>query len=796
MLGKGAQGTVYLARDTHLQRDAAVKTLRRERRGAAARGERMSALIEEARMVSRLQHANIVTLYDAGEDGTVPYLVFEYVEGKTLAALIREKGTLPCVQAVDIARQLSCGIGFAHDKGVVHCDLKPANIILTAQGVARVMDFGIARHAAETRGGGAGGEEAMFGTPGYMAPEYIASGRFTTVSDLFSLGMVLYEMLAGRPAVSAPNMFETLHRMVNVAFAPPGQFNPEVDARLAGLVMKAIAKDPEERFQSAEAMGEALAAWLEPAPQAAGEGNEGTKGTLEFLLRRIRHKSDFPALSTTIGSINRVVGSDRERTSVLCNSILKDFALTTKLLKLVNAAYYSQFGGSISTVSRAVAILGYDGIRSAAMSLMMFDHLQNKTQASELRDEVASTYFSGVLAREFVQKMGIRDAEEAFICAMFHRLGRLLVTFYLHDDAQAIERLVRSRRIVQDRAALEVLGITYEELGMGVAKKWNFPEKIVGSMRPVTEAVRSRPAFETEKLRAVADLANGLSDIVRHASPADRTRGFAALVEKYGKGLGIDAKKLTAVIEESAKALSRDAESLGFLSAKSPFFQAACSWVEEPAAVAEESATLLVAQAKLSATDTAEVSDEMRDEMRDEARGAAPGNRQAVLAAGVQDITNTLVSDYDLTDVLRIILETMYRAIGFSRVLLCVRDPRQSALRARFGFGTDAEAVVSRGFSIPLPGERDVFYAAITQGADICIEDIDAETIRMYIPAWYRAAVKTRGMVLFPILLKKRPVALIYADTENARMLRFHPNELNMLKTLRNQAVLAFKQKS
>jgi len=791
VLGKGAQGTVYRARDPHLERDVAVKTLRLEHRNAAVRGERIRALIDEARIVSRLQHPNIVTLYDAGEDETVPYLVFEYVEGKTLAALIREQRRLPSVQAVDIVQQLLRGIGYAHAKGVVHCDLKPANIILTQEGIPRVMDFGIARAASDAVAGGSG-DDAMFGTPSYMAPEYIASRQFTTVSDLFSLGMVLYEMLAGRPAVATGNMFETLHRMANVPFPPPGQFNPDLDGGLASLVMKAIAKDPKERFETADAMDRALAAWLEPPPEAAAEGAPGaaaTRGTLEFLLRRIRHKSDFPALSTTIGTINRVISSDRERTSVLCNSILKDFALTTKLLKLVNAAYYGQYGGSISTVSRAVAILGFDGIRSVAMSLMLFEHLQNKTQATNLRDEVASTYFSGVLAREFVERMGIRDAEEAFICAMFHRLGRLLVTFYLHDEAQAIERLVQSRHIEEDRAALQVLGIAYEELGMGVARKWNFPEKIVCSMRPVTEAVRSRPAFETEKLRAVSDLANNLSDIVRFAHPADRTRGLTALVEKYGKGIGIDQRNLTAVVEESAKALSRDAEFLGFNTAKSAFFEAARAWVEEPEPVeAEQYSAALVEQTHLNTSDPTE--------LFNAAGEAALGDRQAVLAAGVQDITNTLVSDYELNDVLQIILETMYRGIGFSRVLLCVSDPRQTVLRARFGFGTDADAVVRSGFAIPLAGERDVFYAAVTQGADICIEDIDAETIRKYIPAWYRAALSTRGMVLFPIMLKKRPVGLIYADTDNPQLLHFRPAELNMLKTLRNQAVLAFKQKS
>jgi len=784
VLGKGAQGTVYLARDTHLEREVAVKTLRFEHADAAVRGERVRTLLDEARIVSKMQHPNIVTLHDAGEDKGTPYLVFEYVEGRTLARLVQEKGRLPAAQAADIALQVLRGVGYAHAKDVIHRDLKPANIILTAQGVPQVMDFGIARHAADA----ATGERTLYGTPSYMAPEYVASYQYTTASDLFAIGMMLYEMLTGQPAVKMPTAVETLYRMVNLPFPPPSELNPEIDEKLNSIVVKSIAKNPADRYGSAEQMAEALAAWLEPASEAS---IEGTQGTLEFLLRRIRHKSDFPALSATIGTLNRVIASsDRERTSVLCNAILKDFGLTTKLLKLVNAAYYNQFGGGVSTVSRAVAILGFDGIRNVAASLMLFEHMQNKAQAAALRDELAATYFSAVLAREFVHKMGVRDAEEAFVCAMFHRLGRLLVAFYLHEEAHAIERLMQSRHIDRERAAVQVLGIPYEDLGMGVARKWNFPDKIVNSMRPVAEAMRGRVEGEDDRLRALASMANGVSDVLRSdAGPDARARGLEEVVAKFGEGIAVDHEKLALVVDDSVKALSRDAEFLGFSTTRSPFFDAVRTWsAERQEAAANDAAATLVDQTQLESFGATG--------LFGAPEAAAPSDRRGVLAAGVQDITATLVSSHKLNDVLRIILETMYRGIGFSRVLLCVSDPRHSALRARFGFGHDADAVVRRGFSIPISEERNVFYAAVHQGLDICIEDINADRIRRHVPEWYRAALRCRGMVLFPIMVGKRPVALIYADTDNPAVLRFQAEELNLLKTLRNQAVLAFRQKT
>jgi eukaryotic-like serine/threonine-protein kinase len=182
--------------------------------------------------------------------------------------------------------------------------------------------------------------------------------------------------------------------------------------------------------------------------------------------------------------------------------------------------------------------------------------------------------------------------------------------------------------------------------------------------------------------------------------------------------------------------------------------------------------------------------------MSNQAPGLEPAARAHMLSAGIQDITNTLAGDYQLNDVLRIILETMYRAIGFTRVLLCTRDPQTNSLRGRLGFGEQADVIIKRGFLVPLDVSKDVFYGSISKLADICIEDRESERIRAYIPEWYRKAIPARGFVLFPVAVNKRPVALIYADHIEAGRLRFADGELNLLKTLRNQAILAIRQKS
>jgi eukaryotic-like serine/threonine-protein kinase len=776
-LGRGAQGEVYLAEDTRLGRQVAIKTLHLNQRTLEQRAQQVRALLDEARTVSQLSHPGIVTLYDAGEDQGAPYLVFEYVEGETLAARLRQVRRMAPAEAVDIAIQVLRAVGYAHAKGILHRDLKPANVMLAGD-VARVMDFGIAQLA----GALPATPEALTGTPAYLAPEYVADGTYTPAADVFSVGMLLYAALTGDPAVRGENTFEILHRQVNEAFPAPSSREGGIDERLDALVLKAIAKTPAERFASAQALEDALYQYLNPEPvEGHAHAPPDKQATLQFLLRRMRHKSDFPALSSMIGAVNRAAASDSERISEMSGAILKDFALTNKLLKLVNTAHYGQFSGTISTISRAIVILGFENVRQVAVTLMLFEHLQNKSQAAELRDEMLASYFAGLLGRELVSKAGIRDAEEAFICSMFHCLGKLLTAYYFHEEFQEIGKLQRAQDLDEARASAQVLGLSFEELGVGVGKAWHFPERLVDSMRHVTDEKVKRPATREERLRLVAGLSTDLCGAVREPSAERRRARMSALAARY-EGLGINDKLLGSVVEASVGEMLKDASVLGVTKGGSALLaglvEAARPRTSAPSDAALVSAAASTATAPAGAPSSA-------------------GERSALLNAGIQDITNSLVGDFELNDILRMILETMYRGIGFTRVLLCVRDAGSNSLKARFGLGADVDQVIRRGFHVPLAATRDVFYAAISSGADVHIENVDAESIREHIPDWYRKLVPSvQSIALFPVMVHKKPVALFYGDSDHAGRLAFDAFELNLLKTLRNQAVLAIRQRS
>jgi len=280
----------------------------------------------------------------------------------------------------------------------------------------------------------------------------------------------------------------------------------------------------------------------------------------------------------------------------------------------------------------------------------------------------------------------------------------------------------------------------------------------------------------------IAELACALADAEAEEDPVVRSRRLAAVAGRFGRATGTDAKALSGVADEARRHFTRDAPGLGLGGSRlagPPQGRAAATDPD----TAETLATL-VEETRLEGTPTA-------TSTADAPRPS--GQRRALLAAGVQDVTQALAGDFALNDVLRMILETTYRAMGFRRVLLFIRDPRSATLRCRQGFGAGAEELARTGLAIPLQGARDVFSASLDQAADVCIADIEAERIREHVPKWFRERVTTRGLVLFPVHVKKRAVALIYADSDDPATLAFEPEELSLLKTLRNQAVLAVR---
>ncbi|HJW12203.1 MAG TPA: protein kinase, partial [Albitalea sp.] len=533
VLGKGAQATVWLGYDPRLEREVAVKLMKP---AAGTDAAAVNQWLQEARSVSRLTHPHIVPVFEADMHGAQPYLVFEYVPGRTLAQHLHARGALPPREAVQLIVGVLDALQAAHAAGVVHRDLKPSNILVDGNGRARVMDFGIAARVKD-----AANHQKVVGTPGYMSPEAAHGQAPTPAMDVFSAGLVLIETLHGKPLVAEKDPYRAIYRAAHEDLALPADLASEVDDALRAIVLRALARDAAQRHASASAFREALQGWLTPVASGDAAAGAGNSGTLEFLLRRMRHKSDFPAMSDSVARIQRVAGSEHESLSSLSNEILKDVALTNKLLRMVNTAHFTHAGGgSISTVSRAIALVGFAGIRNMALSLVLLEHMHDKGHANQLKEEFLRSLMAGSVASELCSVD--RESEEAFIGAMFQNLGRLLTEFYFPEEARQVRGVLAERALegrprdqVEDAVSINVLGLSFEQLGLGVAKSWGLPETLQRCMRKPVGEVPTRLGDKSDRVRWLALAANEVADAVLRCDASEAPAALAAVAERYGK---------------------------------------------------------------------------------------------------------------------------------------------------------------------------------------------------------------------------------------------------------------------
>ncbi len=279
LLGRGGMGEVYRAEDLRLSQVLAIKFLPE----ALSRDQTALARFHaEVRVARQVSHPNVCRVFDIGDADGVPFLTMEYIDGEDLSSLIRRIGRVPQDKAIEVSRQICAGLAAAHERGVVHRDLKPANVMLDGAGKARITDFGLAGIAATIQGA-----ESRAGTPAYMAPEQLAGKGVTTKSDIFSLGLVMYEVLTGRRAYAAGTLPELIKSREEGTITNPSALVKDLDPLIERVILRCVDKDPEKRPVSAlqvaaalpggDPLAAALAAGETPSPEmvAAAGTKEG-----------------------------------------------------------------------------------------------------------------------------------------------------------------------------------------------------------------------------------------------------------------------------------------------------------------------------------------------------------------------------------------------------------------------------------------------------------------------------------------------------------------------------------------
>lgn len=761
-LGKGTQGVVHLAVDPVLQRNVAIKTLHFSNMNNAA--DTKDLLLKEARTISKMVHPNIVSIYEVGEDDQhKPYLVFEYVSGQLLTDIMKTQGIMSVKNALALLKPVIEAISHANQQNIIHCDLKPANILINDENIPKVMDFGIARVLSKQKSK----TDGFFGTPRYMPPEYIREQTVTASNDSYALGIILYEMLTAKTVFAGRTIKQIISKVLNDSLTPPAKFNSDIDAQFESIILKAIDKKLDNRYHSTTELNAAIDDYLAGKAAIVNRSSKKHDVTIEFLLRRMKRKKDFPALSESLFKINKIVDEDEKGFEALAGAIVEDYALTNKILKIVNSAYYRRSGGEVKTISRAVMMLGFDAIRSIAVSLILIEHLHDKSQAKQLKNRVVSSLYSGVFAKNLADKTQLIKKEEVFLSGIFHNLGKLLAIFYFNEESLEIEQLVQERGISEENAAIQVLGVSYPRLGTAIAKEWQLPHYIVNTISPYNAKINSKrlQLNDEEKMHAISSLSNELTGIIEKTKDSDDWRKESVtLWRQYTPQLKLKDQDLVVLADQAKEDLINLNSILNINMSKSSIIQGLDN--EE---VKDNSLHHTVIDSDRQAAD--------------EPVSAKTYQPEVVLNAGIDDISAMLTGDYSVTDVFRLCLEIMYRAFHFDHAVVCMINHEKKIMAGKFGYGIN-NAFLNQ-FRFPVKYRPDVFHLALEKGVDIFIADIRDEQILEKIPAWYQQIIEAETFIILPVMVKNKAIGLFYGDRFNSGELIIKQHELKLMQKLK-----------
>ncbi len=467
---------------------------------------------------------------------------------------------------------------------------------------------------------------------------------------------------------------------------------------------------------------------------------------LDRLWARMNERGDFPLLSQSLRTTVAAMTNDDYDFSALVKVVLSDFALTQKVLRLANSAMYMAFGGNITTVTRALMVLGMDAVGHLVVGLKIVDHFHHSApRRIDAKLELNRTMLSGCVARKLTEHGDLRAGEEAVVCTLMRQVGKLLVVFYLEPEWDQIRREI-DEGSSDDEACLAVLGVTFEELGLEAASRWRLPDTIRAGMRQYDPA--DKEPRDVQWLRAITNYSTEVARVLTTAGLSDEMREthIAELAQHYGRALSTDAD----VLVQMSLALAREE--------------------------AEDGVMREIVELRANADAIA------REALDPEAR----------IAAGVEDL-RSLPADSPLSTALTLATETVLAGLGFARSVVFVRQGANK-FEAQHGFGAHMGDVLPK-LSFSAAFQPDVFHLAIANKVGIFIENARDAKILARLPGWYRSSFDdTRAFVLLPVGAPGvEPVALMYGDwlmSQEPR--RISQKEMSALNDLAQQLARFF----
>jgi len=498
-----------------------------------------------------------------------------------------------------------------------------------------------------------------------------------------------------------------------------------------------------------------------PDADRSAPSPESPARQLDELLAAMRAHGGLPSVGHTLARLTQLLENDGDAVHALADVILSDVALTQRLLRIANTIPYRTGPQAVTTVTRAIMLLGFDQVRTAALSVVLVDGLIGD-RLPALREEFHQSLLAGSLARELLEGS---EAEEASIAAMFRGIGRLLVAVFAPAAHTEIRAVALRERLSENAAARRLLGRSHDELSEATLREWSVPDRILNAVLPLPIRLES-PSGGAERVRAAAQFAEALAAAL---GPQPLLK-LEEVLERFRPALSLDREQLLPLLERAAERTREYASAFGIALADCPVARLRSALPTE--------AELTAAPVETSA---------QRDPV------GRPINACAVLAAGLAEATDCLTrgTRVDVSSVIQVTLEAIFSGLGYARTVLALRDPASGLFRTRAGFGAPKAQ-----FSFAAQGAPNLFTAALSRTKDLHIADCDAEKIRASLPDWFvRDFSQAKSFLLMPLVVSDKLLGFFYADRVVVDSAGLSAEELNLLRALRSQVVLAIRSR-
>ena len=501
-----------------------------------------------------------------------------------------------------------------------------------------------------------------------------------------------------------------------------------------------------------------------------GAQSHPTSGRVRDAL--MRKLSGTERMFSLGGTMTRVIGmgySVDEGSADLAYYVMADVALTQRILRLSNTvAYRTQLGAPVTTISRAISLLGFDNVRNAALAMLLVDALDVAEHG--VRVELQAALCASLVGQEMAHRSPHPGAEEAGICALFKNLGPMLLASHEPERYREIAALVATGKHTHAQASRLILGCTFETLSEAVLREWQLPELIIeaqASPAPGTLAVAPERA---EWMRQVAAFSQDAARLMGHHHDPANAPEAAALLARYGVALGLDMPGLAALFDTVQESMNGMLQSMNMERAPKT----------DPKAGSSLPNVLALAMLDAGEADEGEYYP-----------SGKPKNARDLLLAGVQDVSVLGGSATSANDVIMAVLETLYGALGFRFATICLRDGRTGTFRARASLGEN-KAELQAGFTFPCAFTRDLFHLALENNADMMIPDAFSPKIRDLLPAWYKTLLPdAESFIVLPLVVGKAQLGLFYADRIFTAPEGVPPDETALIKALKAPVLAA-----